>query len=160
MPNTKFAALALGAAALATAPAVLIAQNDGQMLPQAGEYRSQVTLQSLDMPNAPPQVADMMRSMMSREFTYCLTPEDVAEGYRAMTDRSQQGDCTYERFDASGGKIDAVMSCTTDGRRVDMTMQGTGTPTSSDVTMRMSGDMGMGPGSMTMHVTHQRIGDC
>jgi len=153
------AAIGVGAATLVAMPGDLFAQGE-EMRPQPGEYRSNVTLQSLDMPNAPPQVANMMRSMMSREFTYCLTPSDVEEGYRAMTSRSQEGDCQYDRFDASGGEILAEMTCRTDGRTIEMVMEGTGTPTSSDMTMTMNGDMGMGPGSMVMRVEHERIGEC
>lgn len=152
--------LALGAVTLAAAPAMLTAQDETQMRPEPGEYRSNVTLQSLDMPGAPPQVANMMRSMMSREFTYCLTPQEVEEGFRAMTERSQEGDCQYENFDFSNGRFDAAATCRTDGRDLRMTWEGTGSPTSSDIIMTMSGDMGMGPGSMTMRVVHERIGDC
>jgi len=153
------AALAIAVGGIAASPDSLFAQ-DLEMRPQAGEYRSNVTLQSLDMPNAPPQVANMMRSMMSREFTYCLTPQDVEEGYRAMTSRSQDGDCSYENFDFSNGRIDAAATCRADGRTMRMTWEGTGSPTSSDIIMTMSGDMGMGPGSMTMRVVHERIGNC
>lgn len=142
----------------------LSAQIDpGTARPMAGEYRAEITFLSLDMPGAPPQVADMMGQMMSRTTKYCLTEAEIAEGYRAITDRSLRSggnDCTYERFSYAGGSIDAVMLCKVEGRDVRMQMQGTGSATSSDITMTMSGDFGMGDGSMTMRAQHERIGDC
>lgn len=128
--------------------------------PLAGQYRSNITLLSFDMPDAPPQMADMMSSMFSRSFEYCLTQEEVDEGFKSMTRRSQEGDCTFQRFNAAGGRIDAEMTCNADGRPMKMVMQGTGTPTSADITMTMSGDMGMGNGSMKLRSQHERIGNC
>ena len=130
--------------------------------PLAGEYRAKITFLSLDMPGAPPQMAEMMGQMMSRDINYCLTEEDIAEGYRAITNRTSQdgAECEYERFNYSGGQIDAAMVCNVDGRAMRMEMQGTGSPTSSDITMTMSGDFGMGDGSMSMRAQHERLGAC
>ena len=156
-----------GLAGIAAAPAIH-AQTEGpahgpaagEVRPQPGEYRANVEFQSADIPGAPPQVVNMLRKMMSREFTYCLTPEEVERGFRSVTDRSGEGECTYERFDATGGTIDAVVACDMDGRAMRVRMMGTGSPTRSDITMEMSGDMGMGDGGMTMRVRHERIGEC
>ncbi|MFL0356023.1 DUF3617 domain-containing protein [Erythrobacter sp. GH1-10] len=139
---------------------VASAAASSDVKPMPGKYRSDVELISLDMPGAPPQVADMMRGRMSRSFDYCLTQDDVDEGFKEMTRKSQEGDCTFQRFDATGGNIDAEMTCKTGGGTMTMVMEGTGTPTSSDVTMTMSGDMGMGPTTMKFRAQHERIGDC
>lgn len=153
---------ALVAAAALTG--TLSAQIDpGNARPMAGEYSAQVSFLSLDLPGAPPQMADMMSRLMSREITYCLTEAEIEEGYRSILNRSTRDggeSCTYERFSYSDGEIDAVMQCRVDGRDMRMEMQGTGSATSSDITMKMSGDFGMGDGSMTMRAQHQRIGDC
>lgn len=136
--------------------------DPGAERPMPGEYRAQITFQSIDMPGAPPQMADMMSQMMSTTTSYCLTEAEIEEGYRAITNRSTQSDedCTYERFSYSGGTIDAEMLCNVDGRTMRMEMTGTGGATSSDITMRMSGDFGMGDGSMTLRAQHERIGTC
>lgn len=140
---------------------VSAAAQDPQMKPDPGQYRSDIELVSIDIPGAPPQVADMMRGMMGRTVEYCLTQEEVDQGFESVARRSQEGDCNFQRFDASGGNIDALMTCDVDGRMMTMTMTGTGTSTTSDITMRMEGDMGgMGEGSMTLRAKHQRIGDC
>lgn len=152
--------------ALAAALAVsgsLSAQIDTSDRPMPGEYRVEITFLSLDMPGAPPEMANMMGRMMSSTSNYCLTEAEIEEGFRAMTNRSTQdggNDCTYERYSYSDGAIDALMVCKMDGRDMRMTMQGTGNATNTDMTMTISGDFGMGDGSMKMRAQHERIGDC
>lgn len=131
--------------------------------PDPGQYRSTTQLVDVEMPGAPPEMVDMMRANMSnRTSEFCLTEEEVNEGFEAMAKRSQDGDCTFSKFDVDGGDIDAEMSCSMpQGSDMRMTMQGTGTPTSSDMTMTMEGELpGMGNAKMTMKVTNERIGDC
>jgi hypothetical protein len=162
--SLAIAAATLCIAAAATLPGSLFAQIDPpEMRPEPGKYSADITVQSVDIPGAPPQMAGMMTKMMSRQTTYCLTEADVEEGYRAITRRSQgEGgeECTYDRFSMDGGELDAQMTCRVDGRTMTMVMEGTGTPNSSDITMTMSGDMGVGPGSIRMRVLHNRLGPC
>lgn len=164
-----------GASALLLAVGVHAAVQDGENMspeelaamaassevrPEPGQYRTEITLQSIDMPGAPPQMAGMMRKMMSRTFQYCLTEQDIEDGFRSMAQQSQQGECTYQRFEMVGNRIDGQMTCMADGRELTMTMEGTGAPTSADMTMTVSGDFGMGDGSMTLRSVHNRIGGC
>lgn len=131
--------------------------------PQAGQYRSTTQLLEIDLPGAPREVVDMMRSRMSgRKTEYCLTQEEVDKGFEEMARQSQQGDCSFNRFEISGGEMEAEMSCSTpEGGVTRMTMAGTGTPTSSDMTMNISGSIpGMGDAKMVMNVKAERIGDC
>jgi hypothetical protein len=136
--------------------------REGTVRPLPGLYRSQVELVDLDIPGAPPQAAEMMRGQMAQTNEFCLTEEDVEEGYRRMASQPQGDNCSFTRFDVDGGEIDAVMSCSNPGGgAVDITMQGTGGETSSEFTMRMAGDFGgAGKGSMTMKQSSERIGDC
>ena len=93
---------------------------------------------------------------------YCLTQEDVDKGYEEMARQSQGGDCTFERFDVDGGTIDALMVCAGEqSNAMRMAMTGSATPTSSVMTMTMTGDMtGMGESTLRMKATHERVGDC
>jgi putative hemolysin len=133
--------------------------------PEPGLYRSTVELLEVDIPGAPDGAADMMKGMMGTSNStseYCLTQADVDRGFEEMIKNSQKGDCTFERFEAEGGEIDAVMNCTAEGgNTMHMTMQGTGGATSSEMTMNMETEMpGMGKTNMRMTAKHQRIGDC
>lgn len=131
--------------------------------PEPGLYRATVEIQEFAIPGAPPQVAAMMRdSAVSAQATeYCLTPEDVAKGYEESIRKSQQGECEYKRFDVDGGKIEAALTCTDQGRTVDLALSGTGDATSSDMAMTMKMDMGgMGEGTIRARSRSERIGDC
>ena len=133
---------------------------DESMKPQPGQYSSDLTLTDIDMPGLPTQMQGMLKKRLSRSTTICLTAEEVEEGYKQALAATQDGECTYERFSATGGVIDAKMICESPTGPMTMTMKGTGTTTNSDVTMNVVGNMGRGEGSMTMRVVQKRIGDC
>jgi len=150
----------MSAAALVCAGAAIAQTVDESMKPQPGKYESRVELLSMDIPGVPANMMGMMKGAFERSVTICLTPEEVEQGYKDALRKSQDGDCRYESFSATGGRIDAEMICATDNGPMRMTMTGTGTPTTSDVTMMMKGNMGPGPGSLSMRVRQKRIGDC
>lgn len=149
-----------GVVAVLGTGAVIAQTVDENMKPQPGEYESQTQLLSMDIPGVPSNMMGMMKGMFERKITICITPEEVEQGYKDALRKSQDGDCKYESFSASGGKMDAVLVCDTDNGEMTMVMTGTGTKTTSDVTMTMTGNMGTGPGSMSMRVKQKRIGDC
>ncbi|MEL6239414.1 MAG: DUF3617 domain-containing protein [Pseudomonadota bacterium] len=151
-----------GAAGLAGIMSVAVAAQtvDESMKPQPGKYASDLTLIDADIPGLPKQMLGMIKKRMSRSTTICLTAEEVEEGYKAALARTQDGECTYERFNATGGVIDAKMICKGPNGPMTMVMNGTGTKTNSDVTMNVTGNMGGGEGAMTMRVVQTRLGDC
>lgn len=131
--------------------------------PQPGQYRVSMEVLEVTIPGAPEGTADMMRGMMGgRSHQYCLTQEDVDKGFENMAKQSQEGDCTFDRWDIDGGQFDGKMSCSVPGQgTMTMTMSGTGTPTRSEVDMKMEGNMaGMGDSTIRMKATHERVGDC
>lgn len=141
-------------------------QSDEMIRPEPGEYRSTTELTDLQMPGAAQDMQDMMRAMMAQgeqERTFCLTAEQAEQGFEEMIRQSREdGNCSFEKFEADGGSIDAVMTCRESDRgAARIAMQGTGTSTSSRMTMKM--DM-TGPGgesmTMTMRTQQERIGDC
>lgn len=137
-------------------------ERSDALKPQAGQYRATMELVELEAENAPPQAVDMMKQMMSRSFEYCLTQEEADRGFEQMARESQDDSCTFDRFDVEGGDIDAIMNCEGEGgETMRMTMSGTGTETTSDMTMKMEGNIpGQGEGRITMRTQHERIGDC
>ena len=137
-------------------------EASGAVKPQPGQYRASVELVDFQVPGAPPNAKDMMQGMFQRSFEYCLTPEDAENGFEEMARSSQDGDCSFESFEANGNDIDAVMVCSGTGMgNMRVTLDGSGSETSSVMTMSMQGNMGgQGEGSMTMRTRHERIGDC
>ncbi|MEL6486723.1 MAG: DUF3617 domain-containing protein [Pseudomonadota bacterium] len=150
----------VGAGAIACAVVAGAQAVDEITKPQPGKYNSDITLIDANIPGLPKQMLGVIKQRMSRSTEICLTAEEVEEGYKQALARTQDGECTYERFNATGGTIDAVMICESPNGPMTMTMNGTGTPTNSDVTMNVVGNMGRGEGSMTMRVVQKRIGDC
>lgn len=134
--------------------------------PQPGKYRASVEVLDISLPGAPPQVLEQMNAMKSagaQTREYCLTPDQADKGFAEMirqanTDKS----CSFSKFDAQGGRIDAVMNCSRPGQGSGrMVMQGTGSKTASDMTMTMD-IAAPGGNTMTMKMRSQqeRIGDC
>lgn len=140
-----------------------VAESD--MRPEPGEYEVNLEVLEVSLPGAPEGVEGMLRQRMAGTpaSRYCLTQDEVDEGYERMARQSQEnGDCTFSRFDVDGGDIDAVMTCNAGGQgSMTVTLDGEGTPTSSVMNMTMQGAM-PGAGDMTIRTraTHRRIGDC
>lgn len=137
--------------------------KDSGVKPQPGQYRVTMEVLEVDIPGAPPEAVKMMRDMMGgQSHEYCLTQEDVDKGFEEMARQSQDGECSFERFDMDGGDLDAKMVCTQAGQgSVTMTLTGTGSATRSDMDMLMEGNMtGMGKSTIHMKAKHERIGDC
>ena len=149
-----------GAVALLGTGAVIAQTLDEDMKPTPGQYESQIELLSMDIPRMPANMMGLMKGMFETKTKICITAEEVEEGWKDALRKSQDGECKYQSFSASGGQMDAVMVCDTENGKMTMEMSGTGTSTTSDVTMKMSGNMGTGPGSMSMRVKQKRLGDC
>lgn len=137
--------------------------RDNGIKPEPGQYRVSMEVLEVKIPGAPDGAADMMRGMMGGQtHQYCLTQEDVENGFEDMVKQSQEGDCTFDKWDIDGGDFDGKMTCNVPGQgSMTMTMAGKGTPTRSEVDMTMQGNMGgMGESTIRMKATHERIGDC
>ena len=143
------------------------AKTEGMVKPLPGKYRATVEFQDVSIPGAPQEVQDMMKSMFDRgpqTHEYCLTKEEADKGFEAMAREARQddGDCSFEKFDAKDGKIDAVMNCQAEGEgSARMTMVGQGAETSSQMTMTIDAKAPDG-NTMTMKMisSQERIGDC
>lgn len=174
--SLAMAALALAGCKKETAPAggegksLAEAAHEADALPkpQPGLYRSAMTMVSFEAPGMPPQAVGQMKDMFARRQSgseYCLTGEDAAKGYEERVKKlSGQPNCAFDHYSAAGGKLDAKLTCNgQQGMKSVMTMQGTMTPTGSDVTMSMDQSGAAMPGGsmkMTMNVKTTRVGDC
>lgn len=128
--------------------------------PQPGLYRATITMTGIDIPGMPPEMAGHGAGMTTTTED-CLTEDEVDNGFEELLKQGQNGECSYERFNLNGGKLDAVMVCKTPEGNARMAMIGTTTPTVSDfaATMTMNFE-GAGEGTMKFTAKHERIGDC
>ncbi|AKM09347.1 DUF3617 domain-containing protein [Croceicoccus naphthovorans] len=134
--------------------------------PQPGQYRSNAELVSLEIPGMPAAQVDQLKSMMAGAMaqanTYCLTPEDAEQGFEKMATEAQEN-CKVEKFDVDGGKFSGRFVCSGDDASGTMTMDGSGTETSSQMNMAMDMSSGSIPGGkmmMKMRASSERIGEC
>lgn len=143
------------------------AKSSDMVRPQPGKYRATVEFVDIAMPGAPQQVQDMMKGMFDRgpqTHEYCLTKEEADKGFEEMARqaRDDDGDCSFEKFDAAGGRIDAIMNCNADGEgAARIAISGTGSETASQMTMTVDAKGPDGQAmTLTMKNAQERIGDC
>jgi len=136
---------------------------------QPGKWETNVTILSLEGPGLPPGMAAAMKQRMAgQKVETCLTPEQAAKPPQDMLGAAKN--CTYEKFEMSGGKMSGSLVCKNPPGRpgADMraTMSGNFGSTSYDVTseatMSMPAMPGRAAGEVTSktQVTGKRIGDC
>ncbi len=142
------------------------AQSADMVQPEPGQYRATVEVVDVEMPGAPQETQAMMKAMLAggpQVNEFCLTREDADKGFEEVLRQSQQNeDCSFEKFDAQGGKIDAVMVCQgADRGSARIAMQGSATSKSSSMAMTMDAKGPDGQAmKMTMKTEQERIGKC
>lgn len=140
------------------------AAAEDAIVPQPGLYRATMELTGVEIGGLPAGEIDMVRTMMggTQTIEYCLTQQQVDGGFAEMLLQSQGEQCTFERFETQGSGIDAAMTCPgPDGQPLRVTVDGTGTETSSTMNMTMEREVpGVGIANIGMRAEHVRIGDC
>ena len=121
-----------------------------------------VDLQLPDMKGMPAQVAERMRAEMSKPHSVssCMTEEDVKNhGTKMFGDAGNK--CKYDKYEMSGGHVDAVMSCPSERGATKLHMTGTFAADSFEVQQEMDMDLGVGGTTHTKaRVTGKRVGEC
>ncbi len=137
-----------------------------QSMVSAGLWQSKVTIEKLDMPGMPPEMASRMKTMMAQnqahDFQTCLTAEDVKKPKEDFF-AGKNNECRYDHFTMGGGKIDAEMHCGRESGASTMRLAGTYSPDSYQMLMatEAEADEESGQGMhMQMRVEARRIGEC
>jgi len=135
--------------------------------PEPGQYSQTTKFTKFDVPGAPPAMAEQIKGMMQDKgetTTYCLSKADSEKGFEEMFKKVGEGECKYERFDATSSSIDAVLVCETGpGGSARLAMNGTVSKTGSDVKVdvqQKNDKSPMGNANLAMEVSSKRIGDC
>ncbi|MCA1661764.1 MAG: DUF3617 domain-containing protein [Novosphingobium sp.] len=135
--------------------------------PEPGQYKQSTKITRFDVPGAPKEMVEQIRKMMegqNNDLSYCLTEAESEKGFEEMFKKGKQGDCTYERFDASANAIDAIMVCDTgEGGSARMTLNGTVGPTGSKVNVNVeqkNDKSPIGNATIAMEMETTRTGDC
>ncbi|MBS0478131.1 MAG: DUF3617 domain-containing protein [Proteobacteria bacterium] len=143
---------------------VAAATGDADMI-SPGRWEGTMTISDMKMPKLPPEAQARMAGRMGqpRKFVSCVTEEDV-KAKRAFFTGDKNGDksCTYSRFTMGGGKIDAAMSCKSEGGDMNATMTGNFSSDSyhMDMASNTDGNSPYAAMSMKMTVDGKRTGAC
>jgi hypothetical protein len=134
------------------------------ILPEPGLYRATVEIEEMTVPGMPAGMADQMKQSMAAQMSIenCLTEADRANMVKEMVPDSGDS-CTYDKYEMSGGKIDAKLTCKApDGGTVVTTMNGTFTSTGVDMVLEntQSGGRQENGTHMKMRMKNTRIGEC
>lgn len=131
-----------------------------------GQWQTKVTVEDMSFPGMTPAAQAQMKSIMGQQqnitVDHCISAEEAKRPGGQFFTGKDSGDCRYDRFTMSGGKIDAVMRCDAkNSGSMTMTVSGTYSPDSSTTRSEMS--MSGGPqGGMRIKsvVENRRIGAC
>lgn len=137
----------------------------GEMRFDPGEWRVETQMQDVVSEGMPPQVIQQMKSSMTgvTSESQCLTPEQASRPSSEMFAGKQRGNCKYETFEMSSGKLKATLSCPdVSGAKMAVTMDGRYEKRSYTVDAAMRIDSPTPGQSMTvkMRSTGTRIGEC
>ncbi|MEL6486722.1 MAG: DUF3617 domain-containing protein [Pseudomonadota bacterium] len=130
--------------------------------PEPGLYETTMTLTDVNIPGAPPEMAQMMGQAMNRTGEFCLTPEQAERGFEDTLKEGQNEACTIETFTIEGNQVDMAMQCNQAGMGdMAVTMSGEVAPTQSDLTMKMNGTIPqLGAVEMALSFQQKRVGEC
>jgi len=133
-----------------------------QITIRPGLWQSKVTINKVEVPGAPPEMAAAMQGKTSEERTYCLTPEEAKKPNENFF-AGNRDECRYDHFTMSGGKIDAAMRCTHEQMTQQIDFAGSYTPDAYQMAMDTKvagGPREMAGMSMSMRVESKRVGEC
>jgi major membrane immunogen (membrane-anchored lipoprotein) len=140
----------------------------GMVKPRPGLYRSTSKVVSFEVPGMPAAQAERMKQMFStteKGTEFCLTPQEADKGFEEMTKKLAEGNCTYDRFETEGDRLDAKLTCET-GEKMKATIEMKGTMGAEGSQMTMSvnqtppGVPKGGAVKMVAEVASRRVGDC
>jgi hypothetical protein len=150
---------------LLTAPfvALAVACSGGGAKLQPGNYEMTTKVTNLEVPGAPPAVAEQMKTAMANEQkqTQCLKQEDIDNMGNKLGQAGAGGtNCNFTKTAFGSGTIDIAGTCNAAGSNATMTITGTNTGDSFESTMTVDGSQAGQQMKVTATTSGRRIGDC
>lgn len=128
---------------------------------QPGQYRTTVTIMSMNVPGMPAGAAEKMRAHPNVSED-CVTSDDIGELTRkSLVDADEGQTCSENHITSANGRIEGSATCQNqDGGAYTMQVNGTYGANHVEMDMTMSGQTPGGPMSQQMHMVTDRIGEC
>jgi hypothetical protein len=167
-PSTEESARATGDIRLENASMEEVAKQSAaaetKVAPQPGQWENSVQLVALETGGIPEPMASQMKAEVGKPpktETGCRKAEEVKPMDLSKLPTMQRG-CSFPKYLAASGKVDAVMQCDTPMGKATMTMAGTQTKTGYDltITQRQTATGQTKESSMTVRMTGKRLGEC
>jgi hypothetical protein len=133
-----------------------------EQLRKPGEWETIMSVVDIAAPGMPPEALAQMRTMMGngQSTKRCVTEEELKQVESFIGQNN--ANCRFDHYRVSGGKIDGKAKCAQGPVNQQMTMNGSFTADSSDMTIR-SETSGGPPGqnmTVTMNIKSKRLGEC
>ena len=157
-----------GSANAATVEAVNVegaAEELSRIEIRPGQYESSAKLVNFEVPGLPEQFAEQVREELAKSLSqgnsFCVTSEEASQGPERMLQEMAESDCTFNRFDVSGGDVNADMQCTpSDGSPARVQMTGNIGAQGSTMRMETAQETPNGTVNLTVDLESRRVGDC
>lgn len=133
-----------------------------EQLRKPGQWQTTMSVVSIEAPGMPPEAVGQMRQMMGngQSTERCVTEEELKQVESFIGQNN--ANCRFDHYRVSAGKIDGKAKCSQGPVNQLMTMNGSFTTDSSDMTIR-SESSGGPPGQnmkVTMNIKSKRLGEC
>lgn len=150
-------------AVTATALGALAGCGSGDVSMQPGRYETKATVLEVNIPGAPPEVAEMMKAAAQRTHFTCLTEQDVANPGGKLAPRQQLENCAENSLEWQGGRISGKMRCNLPQGAANADM--TGSYTQDSFNMEVKTEMALPGkanerGNVSLRAEGRRVGDC
>jgi hypothetical protein len=152
-----------GAGAGASSPGSSSPGSESGVSLQPGEWEMKMEVVNVNAQGLPEGVAEAMRnSAPGGTNRTCMTPEEAKGPTADMFGKNDAADCRSDGFGWAGGRIQGKTTCTGDGGtgKTVMTMAGSYTAQSIDMTMKSDTEVMGKSMNMEMRLTGRRVGEC
>jgi hypothetical protein len=130
---------------------------------QPGEWEMKMEVVNVNAQGLPEGVAEAMKnSAPGGTNRTCMTPEEAKGPTAEMFGKNDTANCRSDGFGWAGGRIQGKTTCTGDGGtgKTVMTLAGSYTPQSIDMTMKSDTEVMGKSMNMEMRLTGRRVGEC
>lgn len=129
---------------------------------QPGEWEMKMEVVDVKADGLPAGMAEGMKKSASSTSKTCMTPEEAKGPKGDIFAGDKSGNCKSEGFKWADGRIEGKTTCPGQGGtgQTVMTMNGSYSPQSIDMTMKTETDLMGKPMTMEMRVSGKRVGEC
>lgn len=127
-----------------------------------GEWETTVETLKVDAPGMPKEMAGLMAGQQKMTMRSCITAAQAEQPSGDLFRGKTDGNCKYEDFTVSGGRVKGKMTCSGGGTpgSVTLEMDGRYGGESYEINQKMRTDVQGMAMNVEARVTARRVGDC